>query len=101
MRTPAEDRILSSSNFRTLVAERNGFAVKLSVAMLVIYYGFILLVAFAKPLMAAKVGSGVTSVGIVLGLFVIVAAFVLTGLYVQRANGRFDALTRELRKELT
>lgn len=100
MRNPEEERILSSPRFRTLVAERNGFAVKLSIAMLVIYYGFILLVAFAKPLMATKVGGGVTSLGLVLGLFVIVAAFVLTGIYVQRANGRFDALTRDLRKEI-
>jgi uncharacterized membrane protein (DUF485 family) len=99
MRTPEEDRILSSPRFRALVAERNGFAVKLSIAMLVIYYGFILLVAFAKPLMAMKVGNGVTSLGIVLGLGVIVSAFLLTGIYVHRANGRFDDLTRELTKE--
>jgi uncharacterized membrane protein (DUF485 family) len=82
------------------VRERNGFAVKLSIAMLVIYYGFILLVAFAKPLMAVKVGGGATSVGIVLGLGVIIAAFLLTGIYVQRANGRFDEMTRELVKDV-
>jgi len=101
VRTPEEERILTSPRFKALVQERNGFAVKLSIAMLVIYYGFILLVAFARPLMAMKVGSGVTSLGIVLGLGVIIAAFALTGIYVQRANGRFDVMTRELRKELT
>jgi uncharacterized membrane protein (DUF485 family) len=50
--------------------------------------------------MAAKIGGGVTSLGIVLGLVVIVSAFVLTGIYVQRANARFDDLTRDLTKEI-
>ena len=68
--------------------------------MLVIYYGFILLVAFDKPLLAQKVGDGPTSLGIVLGVGVIASAFVLVAIYVIRANGRFDALTRELRQEV-
>ncbi|WP_375412202.1 DUF485 domain-containing protein [uncultured Bradyrhizobium sp.] len=89
-------RILDDPAFQNLVRERSRFAWLLSAAMLVIYYGFILLVAFAKPLLATKVGSGVTSLGIVLGIFVIISACVLTGLYVQRANGRFDELTRKL-----
>ena len=94
-------RVLNNPKFQELVRERSGFAWMLSGAMLIIYYGFILMVAFAKPLLAAKVGSGVTSVGIVIGLGVIVSAFVLTGLYVQRANGRFDELTRNVVKDLT
>ena len=94
-------RVLNNPKFQELVRERSGFAWMLSGAVLIIYYGFILMVAFAKPLLAAKVGSGVTSVGIVIGLGVIVSAFVLTGLYVQRANGRFDELTRNVVKDLT
>ena len=94
-------RVLNNPKFQELVRERSGFAWMLSGAMLIIYYGFILMVAFAKPLLAAKVGSGVTTVGIVIGLGVIVSAFVLTGLYVQRANSRFDELTRNVVKDLT
>ena len=94
-------RVLNNPKFQELVRERSGFAWMLSGAVLIIYYGFILMVAFAKPLLAAKVGSGVTSVGIVIGLGVIVSAFVLTGLYVQRANSRFDELTRNVVKDLT
>ncbi len=56
--------------------------------------------AFAKGLLAAKVGGGVTSLGILIGLAVIVSAFVLTGIYVQRANSRFDELTRNLQRDL-
>src|ERR1700682_5360038 len=61
-------RVLDDPAFQNLVRERSGFAWSLLAAMLVIYYGFIMLVAFAKPLLAAKVGGGVTSVGIVMGL---------------------------------
>jgi uncharacterized membrane protein (DUF485 family) len=83
-----------------LVRQRAKFAWTLSILMLVIYFGFILLVAFAKPLLATKIGGGVTSLGIVIGLGVILSAFVLTGIYVQRANSRFDELTRNLNREL-
>jgi uncharacterized membrane protein (DUF485 family) len=96
----AYERVLNNPKFQELVRTRSGFAWTLAAVMLVIYLGFILLVAFAPGLMAAKIGGGVTSLGIVLGLVVIVSAFVLTGIYVQRANSRFDDLTRDLTKEI-
>lgn len=94
------ERILRHPKFIALVGQRSTFAWTLSAAMLAIYFGFILLVAFAKGLLATKIGSGVTSLGIVLGLAVIVSAFVLTGIYVARANTRYDELTRELTEEI-
>ncbi len=90
--------ITNDPAFRELTRQRNGLATTLSVVMMAIYLGFILLVAFDKPLLATKVG-GTTSLGIVLGLVVIVAAIVLTGFYVVRANGRFDELTDRLVRE--
>jgi uncharacterized membrane protein (DUF485 family) len=95
-----DDRVLQNPRFQALVRQRASFAWALTIVMLVIYFGFILLVAFAKPLLATKVGGGVTSLGIVLGLGVIISAFVLTGIYVWRANSRFDELTRNLTREL-
>ena len=89
-------RVLRSPQFQELVRRRAGFAWTLSIIMLVIYFGFIALVAFAKPLLATKVGGGVTSLGIVLGLVVIVSAFLLTGVYIRRANGEFDDINKEL-----
>ena len=94
------DRVIQSPRFQELVRERTRFAWTLSIVMLVIYFGFILLVAFAKPLLATKIGDGVTSLGIILGLGVILSAFVLTGIYVQRANSRFDEMTRHLTREI-
>ncbi|WP_457091552.1 DUF485 domain-containing protein [Microvirga sp. P5_D2] len=94
------NQVLRSPQFQELVRQRTKFAWTLSIVMLVIYFGFILLVAFAKPLLATKIGDGVTSLGIILGLGVILSAFVLTGIYVQRANSRFDEMTRHLTREI-
>ena len=60
------DRVIQSPRFQELVRQRTKFAWTLTIVMLVIYFGFILLVAFAKPLLAIKIGGGVTSLGICL-----------------------------------
>ncbi len=93
------DWVIRNPHFQELVRERTRFSWILSGIMLVVYLGFILLVAFDKSLMAMKVGT-TTSLGIVLGLGVIVLAFLLTGIYVFRANGRFDRLTEALMRDL-
>lgn len=92
--------IFDNANFKALVHERTRFGVTLTVVMLVIYYGFILLVAFGKGFLATKIGGGVTTIGMVIGLAVILSAFVLTGIYTQRANSRYDDLAEKLRKDL-
>ena len=101
MATNDYERVLQNPRFQELVHQRTRFAWTLTILMLVIYFGFILLVAFAKPLLAMKIGEGVTSLGILLGLGVIVSAFILTGIYVYRANSYFDELTRNLTREIT
>jgi len=90
------DRVKGDRRFQELVAKRTRFAWVLSAAMLVIYFGFIFIIAFAPKSLGTPIGSGVTTIGIPLGLFVIVSAFVLTGIYVHRANTEFDAITREI-----
>jgi len=73
----------------------------LAIVMLVIYYGFILIVAFNKEFLGQPLSPGsITTVGIPVGLGVIVSAFVLTGIYVFRANSEFDRLTREIKEEV-
>ena len=100
MAVDENDRIINNPKFQELVRERSSFAWTLSIIMLVIYYGFVLLVAFGKGFLATKIGGGVTSVGILIGLGVIISAFVLTGIYTQRANSRYDELTEKLRRDL-
>ncbi len=92
--------IFENASFQALVRERTSFGWTLTIIMLVIYYGFILLVAFGKGFLATKIGGGVTSVGVVLAFLVILAAFILTGVYTFRANGRYDDLAEQLRKDM-
>ncbi|MBA4285274.1 MAG: DUF485 domain-containing protein [Xanthomonadaceae bacterium] len=87
-------RILESSAFAELRARRRRFSAILTVLMLVIYYGFIVAIAFAPQWLAIPI-DGVITLGIPLGLGVILSAIVLTGIYVRRANGEFDALTAQ------
>lgn len=92
-------RIRQHPKFAELVRQRNSLATTLTIVMLVIYYGFILLVAFAPGVLGIKIGT-VTTLGIPLGVFVIVSAFVLTGIYVSKANTSFDRLNDELLREV-
>ena len=100
MEPAAYAKIRRNPKFVELVRQRGAFARNLTIAMLVIYFGFILLVAFGKGFLATKIGGGVTSIGMIIGLLVILSAVVLTGIYTQRANSRYDELTEKLRRDL-
>ena len=93
-------RIVRNQSYQRLVHERTRFGLILTGLMLVVYFGFIGLIAFDKSLLAMKVGGGTASIGLFLGVGVIVFAFILTGIYVQRANSRYDALTADLKRSL-
>ncbi len=93
-------RIRANPKYERLVATRSSYGWLLTALMLVVYYGYILLVAFNKELLATRLGSGVTTWGIPIGLFVIVFTIVITGIYVRRANSEFDDMADEIRKEI-
>jgi uncharacterized membrane protein (DUF485 family) len=93
-------RIAQHPDYIALKSRRGRLGWSLTAAMLAVYYGFILLVAFDKPLLASRLGNGVTTLGMPIGLAVIVFTVLVTGLYVRRANGEFDRLTAKLRAEL-
>jgi uncharacterized membrane protein (DUF485 family) len=95
---PQIERVARSPEFQRLVAERTRFSWILTGLMLVVYFGFIGLIAFDKSVMAIKVGGATASLGLFLGVFVILFAFVLTGIYVARANTRYDALSDDLKR---
>lgn len=94
-------RIEDSAHFRELVEKRQRFATILSIIMLAVYISFILLIAFAPGWLGTPLHAG-TSVtrGIPIGIGVIVISFVLTGIYVWRANGEFDRLTKSILSEV-
>ena len=94
------DQIVTNPKFQQLVHERTRFGWILTAVILVVYFGFIGLIAFDKALVAMKVGGGTASVGLFLGVGVIVVAFILTGIYVARANTRFDSLSADLKRSV-
>lgn len=67
--------------------------------MLAVYYGFIMVIAFAPDVFAQKIGSGHTSLGILVGFAVIIFSFVITGIYVRKANKELEPLTEDLHKK--
>jgi uncharacterized membrane protein (DUF485 family) len=91
------NKIRSNPKYAELVRKRSGFAWALSALVLVIYYGFILVIAFAPKFFGTPISAGsVTTIGFPIGVGVILSAIALTGIYVYRANGEFDDLTKDL-----
>lgn len=98
MKQEMVDRIKNDPDFLQLTRVRSKFAWTLTIVMLVIYFGFVLVIAFDPSLLGTPLSEGsVTTVGIPVGVGVILSAFILTGIYVRRANGEFDELTAKIK----
>lgn len=98
MKQEMVDRIKNDPDFLQLVNVRSKFAWTLTIVMLVIYFGFVLVIAFDPSLLGTPLSEGsVTTVGIPVGVGVIISAFILTGIYVRRANSEFDELTARIK----
>jgi len=93
------EKIKANPDYQKLVKTRTGFAIKLTISMLVVYFAFILTIAFNPSLLGTPMSSdSVTSIGIPIGVAIIIFSFILTGIYTQRANGEFDDLTKKIKK---
>ena len=101
MRDELGDRIRANPKYQELVSKRNSYSWVMTILMLLVYYGYIVLVAFNKEFLAQKTGAGVTSYGIPIGVGVIVFTIIITGIYIRRANTEFDALKDQVIKEAT
>ena len=91
-------RISAHPKYQELRSKRSSFGWWLTLAMMIVYYGFILLVAFNKEFLSQRLGDGVMTVGMPIGFGVIVFTVVITAIYVRRANGQFDELNAEVAK---
>jgi uncharacterized membrane protein (DUF485 family) len=101
MYDPVHALIHANPKFQQLVRRRERLAWSLSAVMLSLYIAFILLVAFRPDWLGARIRPEFpVTWGIPVGIGLIISAFVLTGIYVHRANGEFDRLTRELLEEV-
>jgi uncharacterized membrane protein (DUF485 family) len=92
-------RLAADPRYQQLVSRRSRFTWVLTAIMLVVFFGYILLIAFNKPFLATPIGDGATTIGIPIGIGVILVGITLTGVYVRRANREFDPLVRSLQEE--
>ena len=94
------NRIESNPKYKELVEKRNSFSLKLSIFVLVMFYAFVLVIAFDKELLATKIGEGVMTAAFPVGAAIIVISFITTLIYVKRANSEFEDLTNEIKNDV-
>jgi uncharacterized membrane protein (DUF485 family) len=88
---------MSHSTLEAVSAARWRIAITLTIAMMLTYFGFLLLVAFNKPLLSRLIAPGLT-LGILLGALTIVIAWALTWIYIVWANRHYDTSIKGLRR---
>ncbi len=91
--------MLESADFRGLVRKRWMISIILTICLFVLYYGYILLVALNKPFLATKIGEA-TTLGIPIGVGVIVVSWVLTAIYVSWGNKTYDSEVKKLKDRM-
>jgi len=95
------EKLRNNPKYHEMVSKRNRFGWLMAIVMLAIYYAFIMTIAFAPQVLGQPISdTSVITIGIPIGLGVIVAAFLLTGIYVYRANTVFDRMNDELKREV-
>ena len=100
MLDPTTAKILADPKFKEMVAVRNSYSWICTVLMLVAYSGFILLIAFNPGLLGQKMGDGVMTLGVPIGLGVILFTIAITAVYVKKANTDFDAMKDAVIKDI-
>ncbi len=94
------ERMRANPKFQELVSRRERFAWILAFIVLTMFYGFVMVVAFSPASLGQPIAEGSrVTVGVAVELFMFIFFWLLTALYVRRANTEFDALTQEIVKE--
>jgi uncharacterized membrane protein (DUF485 family) len=94
------NRIESNPKYKELVSKRNGLGIKLGIFVLVMFYAYILVIAFNKELLSTKIGDGVTTIAFPIALAILVISFITTLIYVKKANTEFEDLTNQIKKDV-
>jgi uncharacterized membrane protein (DUF485 family) len=97
---PVIARVQSDPKYQELRKKRSGLGWFLTLLMMIVYYGYVALMAFDKPFLAQPISpTGVTSLGIPIGFGIIIFTIVITAIYVNKANSDFDDMTKEILKD--
>lgn len=90
--------LLDDPEFKDLARRKNSISIVLTIATLLVYYGFILLIAFNREFFGKKVSDNVP-IGIPIGVGVIVFSWIFTGIYVRWANSKYDAMVENIKRK--
>lgn len=93
-------RIESNPKYHELVSKRNSLGIKLGVFILVMFYAYILTIAFNKEILATTIGEGMTTIAFPIALAILVISFITTLIYVRKANGEFEDLTNDIKEDV-
>lgn len=93
-------KIKSNPKYNELVSKRNSFALVLSLFVLVMFYGYVLVIAFNKELLATRIGDGVMTIAYPVGAAIIVISFITTLIYVSKANKEFEELEVAIKNDV-
>jgi uncharacterized membrane protein (DUF485 family) len=93
------EEILNDGDFKSLSSQKNTISIILTILELVLYFGFIALIAFNKPFLASKI-SGAISIGIPIAVATIFFSWVLTGIYIRWANTKYDVLVKKVKEKV-
>ena len=93
------DRVTANPKFHEFIAMRSRYSIIMAIISAAAYYGFILLIAFEKQVLAARIGTGVMTWGIPVGFGVIIFTILITAYYVLKANSEFDDLNDKIKRE--
>ncbi len=91
--------ILQDEDFKSLSGQKNAISIILTILELVLYFGFIALIAFNKPFLSQKL-SGAITIGIPIAVGTIVLSWILTGIYIRWANSKYDVLVKKVKEKI-
>jgi len=101
MKDELAEKIKANPDYQKLVKTRTAFSIKLTITMLVVYFTFILTIAFKPSLLATPLSdNSVTTIGVPVGIIIILFAFILTGIYTRKANTEFDDLNNKIKESV-
>jgi len=91
--------ILDDKDFQSLSSQKFAICTILTILELVLYFGFIALIAFNKPFLSQKL-SGAITIGIPIAVGTIILSWVLTGIYIRWANNTYDVLVKKVKEKI-
>ena len=100
MKEELVDRIESNPKYQELVSKRTSLGLKLGAFVLIMFYTFIMTIAFNKEVLATTIGDGVTTIAFPIALAILVISFITTLIYVKKANGEFEDLTNDIKDDV-